>query len=85
MELQGATKDADCSKVDVNGGVSSALGCCNEFQPEDASTSQFSCGTCEYKHAQGDEQSDTSGMERQGISPDHPLQQLRAKPKGMGL
>jgi hypothetical protein len=47
MELDGATKDADCSKVEVEGGVSSALGCCNEFQPQPG-TQQFSCGTCTF-------------------------------------
>ena len=47
MELDGATKDADCSKVEVEGGVSSALGCCNEFQPQQG-TQQFSCGTCTF-------------------------------------
>jgi hypothetical protein len=49
MELQGAAKDADCEKVRVDGGVSSELGCCNEFQPEFEGTQKFSCGTCEYK------------------------------------
>lgn len=48
MELDDAVKDADCLKVYVEGGVSKALGCCNLFQPEDASTVQFKCGTCEY-------------------------------------
>jgi hypothetical protein len=49
MELSGAEKDADCEKVEVDGGVSSALGCCNLFEPAEASTKKFSCGTCEYK------------------------------------
>lgn len=48
MELAGATKDADCRKVNVKGGVSKQLGCCNEFQPESRSVKQFRCGTCEY-------------------------------------
>ena len=48
MELQGAKKDADCRKVNVKGGVSKTLGCCNEFQPESKSVKQFRCGMCEY-------------------------------------
>lgn len=47
MELDGAQKDADCQKVEVKGGVSSQLGCCNEFDPNKAA-SQFRCGQCEY-------------------------------------
>jgi hypothetical protein len=47
MELVGAVKDADCRKVEVKGGVSKELGCCNEFQPEAKTTKKFSCGTCE--------------------------------------
>jgi len=49
MELQGAKKDADCRKVDVKGGISMDLGCCNEFQPESKATCCFKCGDCEYK------------------------------------
>jgi hypothetical protein len=49
MELKGAEKDADCRKVDVDGGVSSDLGCCDKFQPEDDEVQQFRCGTCEYR------------------------------------
>ncbi len=45
MELEGAQKDADCQIVAVPGGVSSDLGCCNEFQPQEG-TQLFSCGTC---------------------------------------
>jgi hypothetical protein len=48
MELVGAVKDGDCRKVEVKGGISQELGCCNEFQPEAKSTKKFSCGTCEY-------------------------------------
>ena len=48
MELAGAKKDAQCRKVEVSGGVSKGLGCCNEFHPESKDTSKFSCGTCEY-------------------------------------
>lgn len=47
MELEGAEKDADCKKVEVEGGVSSELGCCDKFSPEDGAQ-KFSCGTCEY-------------------------------------
>jgi len=49
MELVGAKKDGDCRKVEIAGGVSLPLGCCNYFDPEAPETSKFSCGTCEYK------------------------------------
>lgn len=48
MELAGAKKDSDCRKVNVSGGISSKLGCCNEFQPKNSDVSAFRCGTCEY-------------------------------------
>jgi hypothetical protein len=48
MELSGAQKDADCKKVQVTGGVSTQLGCCNYFEPEKRSVQQFRCGNCEY-------------------------------------
>ncbi len=48
MELNGATKDADCEIVEVDGGVSSKLGCCDLFWPENKQTKKFSCGTCEF-------------------------------------
>jgi hypothetical protein len=47
MELQGARKDADCDHVVVKGGVSSRLGCCNDFRP-DPGTQAFKCGTCQH-------------------------------------
>lgn len=47
MELEGAGKDADCSKVEVDGGISSELGCCNEFEPNDGADA-FKCGNCRY-------------------------------------
>jgi hypothetical protein len=47
MELKGAVKDADCEHVEVSGGVSSDLGCCNDFDP-DRGAKEFKCGTCEY-------------------------------------
>jgi hypothetical protein len=47
MELKGAEKDADCSHVEVQGGVSSDLGCCNDFDPNKGAR-QFKCATCEY-------------------------------------
>ena len=47
MELEGAQKDADCSKVQVDGGVSSDRGCCNEWQDK-GGAENFSCGTCAY-------------------------------------
>lgn len=45
MELDGAKKDAECEIVQVVGGVSKELGCCNLFKPKD-SVKKFSCGTC---------------------------------------
>lgn len=48
MELSGAQKDADCRKVEVAGGISTELGCCNEFEPENKQVQQFRCGNCEY-------------------------------------
>ena len=48
MELEGAKKDADCDKVEVEGGVSRELGCCNEYQPENPGVQEFRCGECEY-------------------------------------
>jgi hypothetical protein len=48
MELLGAKKDAECSKVVVKGGVSSELGCCNEFEKRFIGVKAFKCGNCEY-------------------------------------
>lgn len=48
MELSGATKDAGCQIVHVEGGVSKKLGCCNFFEHEEGKPLQFRCGTCEY-------------------------------------
>lgn len=48
MELSGAKKDADCKKVEVAGGVSKQLGCCNFYQPEKKTADRFQCGQCEY-------------------------------------
>jgi hypothetical protein len=45
MELDGAQKDADCSGVNVPGGVSSAGGCCNLWDQKPGAGS-FTCGTC---------------------------------------
>lgn len=45
MELVGAYKDADCTLVKVEGGVSKQLGCCNHFDPKQGAA-KFSCGTC---------------------------------------
>ena len=86
MELAGAQKDGGCSKVDVQGGVSLDLGCCNFFEPQDESVDSFRCGTCKYGSEAQDksEQNDTSGMTTQeSPAADHPLQQLRAKPRRM--
>jgi hypothetical protein len=52
MELTGAVKDADCSAVEVAGGVSKQRGCCNHFQPVNKGTTQFRCGTCKYMEAE---------------------------------
>lgn len=48
MELADAKKDADCEKVEVKGGVSTKLGCCDKFEPESKSVQEFRCGRCEY-------------------------------------
>lgn len=48
MELAGAEKDGDCHKVDVDDGISTKLGCCNEFEPKSRAVQQFRCGRCEY-------------------------------------
>lgn len=53
MELAGAVKDADCKKVEVAGGVSKSLGCCNEYHPEKKSANRFQCGQCEYVIGRG--------------------------------
>lgn len=47
MELSGAQKDADCKEVEVSGGVSSQLGCCDKFKPQHQAQ-EFRCGTCKY-------------------------------------
>lgn len=49
MELRGAKKDGDCHIVKVEGGISKARGCCNEFKPESHFTTKFSCGTCRFE------------------------------------
>lgn len=48
MELRGAVKDAGCALVNVKGGVSRKLGCCNLFEPASEAVDQFRCGKCEY-------------------------------------
>ena len=48
MELDGAKKDADCHIVAVPGGISSGLGCCNEFDPQKG-VQQFKCGNCTHR------------------------------------
>lgn len=48
MELGGALKDADCEKVEVDGGVSSDLGCCDLYEPANDKVKQFKCGVCKY-------------------------------------
>ena len=66
MELTGASKDGGCRKVEVAGGVSRELGCCNLFHPEAKDTTRFSCGTCEY-------------VIKSRVAADHPLQSTRKR------
>ena len=49
MELAGAKKDAGCQIVDVKGGVSSELGCCNLFFPKAKKVQRFHCEDCKYR------------------------------------
>ena len=49
MELAGAKKDGDCKIVEVDGGISKDLGCCNLFKPESEKVQKFSCGTCHFE------------------------------------
>lgn len=84
MELVGAQKDGACSKVDVQGGVSLNRGCCNEFQPQDEQTDTFSCGNCEYgSESQAPNEAAAGETPQEQPNTDHPLQQLRAKPRRM--
>lgn len=53
MELSGAGKDGQCVKVEVAGGISRPLGCCNEFKPKNDQVQSFRCGTCEYVRSIG--------------------------------
>lgn len=62
MELDGATKDADCSKVQVDGGVSSDLGCCNEYSAQEGSQ-EFKCGTCTFVLSSSAGDQDSGGTE----------------------
>src|SRR2546425_1731049 len=64
LELDGAVKDADCEVVEVSGGVSSDLGCCNNFS-EKPSAKKFSCGTCTFVEGAGEAQ-DGNGMKPLG-------------------
>jgi hypothetical protein len=50
MELEGASKDAECAIVQVKNGISRDRGCCNLFDPSKG-VAVFSCGTCEYVRA----------------------------------
>lgn len=52
VELKGARKDADCSLVDVRGGVSSQKGCCDLFY-EKPDADNFHCGDCIYVRGRG--------------------------------
>jgi hypothetical protein len=66
MELEGAQKDADCSIVEVEGGVSSDKGCSNLFQPVEGAT-VFSCGTCVFVTPPKDQQ----GMDSDKVTSDN--------------
>jgi hypothetical protein len=59
VELPGATKDGDCEAVEVAGGISRKLGCCNLFDPENAAQ-LFNCGSCEYVIGEPDQGSDST-------------------------
>ena len=83
MELAGAEKDGDCSKVAIPEGVSLDRGCCNYFEPQDENTDTFSCGNCKYGSEMQSDQNNAATAPDQGMAANHPLQQLRAKPKGM--
>ena|SRR5437667_8073998 len=48
LELPNATKDSDCSVVEVGGGVSSEGGCCNSFGWKTPDVEYFRCGECKY-------------------------------------
>lgn len=68
MELDGATKDADCTIVNVEGGVSKDNGCCNLFSPAEGAQS-FTCGTCDkVKDASQPAQSDSDQKASFGTS-----------------
>jgi hypothetical protein len=40
--------DADWRTAEVKEGLSSELGCCNKFEPENEEVKQFRYGNCEY-------------------------------------
>lgn len=68
MELEGAQKDADCTKVQVEGGVSSDLGCCNDYQPQEKAQ-EFKCGMCTFvTAAQGGSSPDATGNSQPVVS-----------------
>lgn len=52
LELEGAQKDADCTKVQVQGGISKDKGCCSIIGPVDGAE-YFNCGSCKYLDASG--------------------------------
>ena len=62
LEFPDSEKDADCSVVEVDGGVSSEGGCCNSFGWADPSSRTFSCGTCKY--LKGAEEGESYGEEK---------------------
>jgi hypothetical protein len=62
LELDGAQKDGDCSKVDVQGGVSKDKGCCNVVDPQDGATA-FACGQCEYLSGAADDDTEAPEMQ----------------------
>jgi hypothetical protein len=62
LEFDGAVKDADCQIVNVEGGVSSDLGCCNLFGK--TKIKKFSCGTCEYVAGESDQDNESKPLNR---------------------
>lgn len=47
MELEHAQKDGECEIVEVSGGISKKLGCCNLYKPQE-DADEFRCGECLY-------------------------------------
>ena len=65
LELPGAVKDGDCQVVEVAGGISQDLGCCNLFGLKGGAEKLFSCGTCEYVTGQGEQDDESKPLTKQ--------------------